>query len=278
MAAYLIKFKKIVAIILLVIILAFIFVFSVELFNKIFIELSEIYRSSAIAAFFGAFMAFLFVRMSDFLKAHADRVSRHAKSLKSAQILLTDVRGRLIDNIGLVDKFSGVCRGAIFKPDGDNFIWGLRLHSVPLLDPELTSDILSSDLLNRLLFLNLTLRKLNESINVMNNFYFELREAFLSKGLEPAIYIARLKELLKSLERTKRQCELYSEDVLYANAAVALLVPSSGPALGLVNRMFFSIFNPTDFETKISGQVKKMLAEERAYSAVYQTNQQNKSQ
>ena len=71
-----------VATILFVVILAFLGVFSVDVFQKLFIEADEKFTGPASAAFLGAFLAFVFVRVGDFFKSFSDRTTNNHSTLK----------------------------------------------------------------------------------------------------------------------------------------------------------------------------------------------------
>lgn len=99
--------EKIIAI-LFIILLAFIAVFSFDIFNKLFIAVDNKFAETASAAFLGAFLAFTFVRVGDFVKAFADRTAKHYNTLIRLQLTLNSLLGQLDDNIYIIETFETI--------------------------------------------------------------------------------------------------------------------------------------------------------------------------
>ena len=113
-----------VASILFIVILAFIAVFSLDVFNKLFIEVEANFSNSASAAFFGAFLAFIFVRIGDFFKSYSDRVTKNHSGLIKLQHTLNNALNTLDDNVYIIETFESLYDKNIVKPQQKKiFVW-----------------------------------------------------------------------------------------------------------------------------------------------------------
>ena len=129
------EMREKIAAVLFIVILAFIGVFSADVFNKLFIEVDDKFVGTASAAFLGAFLAFLFVRIGDFFKAYSDRVNRNQSGLIKLQHVLNNLLVTLDDNVYIVDTFESLYKNNVDEPNQKHiFVWANRLRPSLLID------------------------------------------------------------------------------------------------------------------------------------------------
>lgn len=227
--------RELIATVLFIIILAFIAVFSAEIFHKLFIEVDNNFASSASAAFLGAFLAFIFVRMGDFFKSYADRTTKNYSALIKLEHALNGLLTSLDDNVYIIKTFENIYKN--YSENANNthvFLWANKLHPVTKID-ELILELLNIDLINELFALNIHLRKLNDSIDTINSAYIESKEALISKNIDTENYLANLKNIHKNLIDIKRFLSSYIEETTQALASVRVLAKHR-PLMGSILR------------------------------------------
>lgn len=212
-----------VAVILFVVILAFIAVFSAEVFHKLFIEADNNFFASASAAFFGAFLAFLFLRIAEFFKSYSDRTAKNYNALVKLEHILNRLLTSLDDIIYIIETFEGIYTTYINNPHKDHvFVWGNKLHPVTMLDEPIL-ELLNTDLINELFALNIHLRKLNESMETINSTYAESKDALFNKQIDPGNYLENTKRTYEKCLKLKGFVYSYNEETMQALAAVRVL-------------------------------------------------------
>jgi len=178
----------------LVIIFAFIFVFSVFIFQKIFFEKNIDYISSGLSAFMGAFFAFLFLRIAQWLDSLYVQRKEHFETLIKLEQLCNEYLGIVIENKVQIEDW--------IKALESKTRWGNRLQKFPR-DREICLKLKDFNLLNDTFRLDMEARRLNESIEIVFNRYKEVEVDFRNKlmSLETfskniSILLPRIKELL----------------------------------------------------------------------------------
>lgn len=184
--------KTIISWAFLITIIAFLFASGFIVFSKLFLAIESEYIKSAAGAFMGAFLAFIFVRISDGFTAYYNRKEKNHSALVKYQHYLNSLLTELDDNIFLIDTFE-----KIFNSNNKNIpVWGNRLKEVPI-DKSLIYDLLNIDLINEIFSLNTHLNKINGSCNTINHSYGEILKAFLDK-------IIPLEDYLRNVDKMKK--------------------------------------------------------------------------
>ena len=223
------------AAILFVVILAFLAVFSAGIFHKLFIEADNKFRDSTSAAFLGAFLAFLFVRIGDALKAYSDRTTKNHSTLVKLEYAFNGLLTSLDDNVYLIEKFEIIYQANVReKTPAQPFVWANRLHQVAKID-DLIIDLLNIDFINELFTLNVGLRKLNDSMDTINGAYLESKDAFLSGKISLDSYLVNLKGIHDNLLHIKKFHLSSTKDITRALAAARVLAKKR-PLMGYLLR------------------------------------------
>lgn len=111
--------------ILFLVILVFVAVFCWQVFNKLFIQTSTQFSNTAVAAFFGAFLAFLFIRIGEFFKSFSERINKGHNALTKAEYLLNSLLGELDDNVYVIETFEELYDNNVKNQEHSRFLYGL---------------------------------------------------------------------------------------------------------------------------------------------------------
>ena len=249
-----------IAAILFVVILAFLGVFSVDVFHKLFIEADEKFTESASAAFLGAFLAFIFVRVSDFFKSYSDRTTKNHSALIKLEHTLNGLFNTLDENIFVIETFETIYKTYTKKANQDHvFVWANRLHPVANLD-ELILELLNIDLINELFTINIHLRKLNESMDTINDAYAESKDALIGGKIDPENYLANVTRIHKDLLDIKRFISSSIEETTQALAAVRVLARKR-PLMGYLLRRLAGHKYDKTFSSKRAAEIATIRTE-----------------
>lgn len=249
-----------VAAILFVVILAFLGVFAVDVFYKLFIESDKRFTESASAAFFGAFLAFLFVRVGDFFKSYSDRTAKNHSTLIKLEHALNGLLNTLDDDAFVIETFETIYKNYTQQTNQDHvFVWANRLHPVANLDA-LILELLNIDLINELFTLNIHLRKLNESMDTLNGAYAESKEAMIGGNISQENYLKNVDRIHKDLCDIK--CFVLSsiEEATQALAAVRVLARRR-PLMGYLLRRLAGHKYGKTFSSKKAAEIAVLRAE-----------------
>lgn len=208
---------------LFVIILAFIAVFSAEVFNKLFINVNNKFSDTASGAFLGAFLAFLFVRLGDFFKSYSDRVTKGYNALIKLEHTLNSLLSDLDDNVYIINIFENNYKEHLSRGIQNKvFLWGNRLSEVTLIG-DIKLELLNIDLINELFILDVHLKKLNDSINTINSIYVESKDALLGGNIDESNYQHNLSNVNAQLLNMKKFFVTNIEETKNVLSAVRVL-------------------------------------------------------
>lgn len=239
------------------IVLAFITVFCWQIFNNLFIKASPQFSTAAVAAFFGAFLAFLFVRIGDFFKSYSDRINKGYKALIEIELLLNALLSELDDNVYVIKTFEELYNNNIEKQEQSRvFVWANQLTPVETFN-ELLSDLLNIDLINELFTFNIHLHKLNEDIETINAAYKESKDALISKTISPENYIENLSRIRKDILHIKRFFTSSIDETAQALSAVRVLAKNR-PLIVYILRSLPSYNYGRQFEGKRADELKTL--------------------
>jgi len=241
--------------IFLVIIFAFIFVFSVFIFQKIFFEQDVGYISVGLSAFMGAFFAFLFLRIAQWLDSLYAQRKEHFETLIKLEQLCNEYLGIIIENKAQIEDWVKTLK---LKNR-----WGNRLQKFPR-DREICLKLKDFNLLNDTFRLDMEARRLNESIEIVFNRYKELDVDFRNKLMLPKTFSNNILVLLPRIE------ELLSFHNILDNQTKKVLAQTR--ILQGIDRPLFRFFKkrrlPEIFIEKEKKKIEEELTTSQAKSAI----------
>ena len=249
------------AVILFLILLGFVFAFAIQIFNKFLSEFDPLFSGTALAAFLGAFFAFLFVRMGDFLKAYSDRMSKSHNTLIKLEHRFNNLLDSLDGNIYIIKVFEEIYSQYENKSEKSNsvFIWANRLKPVGQLD-DLVIGVTNIDLINELFTVDIRLRKLNESMETLNGAYLESKDALLRKDIDPENYMVNVKQIRKNLLELKKFIQTQINECLGSLSSVRVLARNR-PLIGSLIRLMPGYKYNSRFESEKDLEIKKLKQE-----------------
>lgn len=212
--------------------------------NQIYIE--------GFSAFAGAFFAFLFLRLSEFLSKIYERQVKHYNSLVILDTQLNELGGIIHDNIYLIPFFK--------KSITSGNIYFSTLRSMPI-DKSHYENLHDIDLINDLFSFNYQLRKLNDDIDSLTNGYAEIKNAYIQHNIQKPDYLINAQisaELLTTLEVFLKDMEEYSVQLI---AKVRLMSKRDVPLGTRIARLFIHTSGSKLKKNEIESEVKKLRKE-----------------
>ena len=217
------KIENILIVILLLVIFSFVFIISSYLFKKIFIDNSIEYISGGIAAFMGAFFAFLFIRLGIFL----DKVREREREAFNEYVFLDRYLNKALvilnDNTNLMNRLIKSLRS------GEIFV--SRLKVLPIREKTFTklNDI---EYINKVFPLIVDFERINDDIETINNWNNELKTALIQNHINLEKYKSESTRFVQGIETVKkynenllhnRIPEILAEDRIYLNKNKTIL-------------------------------------------------------
>ena len=210
-----------------------------------------------IGAFAGAFFAFLFVRIGDALTRFYDRQKKSYNGLVRLEYLCNEYLNLISDNIFVIDDFSKIATDSFAK--NEPFIYMNTLHQF-VVPKDILLDLANIDLINEVFSFYADVDKMDHSIDTVNRFYSEIKDAFVQQKIDYGTYktnvligLAKMAELRKFLlgldQETKRI------------GATARLMSKDKPFLTYLIHLSSREYISKKIKNRIPGEVKKLEAE-----------------
>ena len=248
------KIKKLLVMICVAIISAFIFIFSVGFFGNLFLGDSDKNFETLIGGFAGAFFAFLFLRIGEALTKVYERQNRHYNALVVLESMCNRYLNVISDNIFVINDFTKLAEEAL--KENKPFIYFNVLHEFSL-DKEITPNLSNLDLINDVFSFEMGIDKMNNSISSTNRFYGEIKSAFMQKNIDFETYkinvgilvskLLELKAFLLDLERENK--------VIVARARILM---KDKPLFTSFIHIFSKKRYPNDIESKTLQEIKEI--------------------
>jgi hypothetical protein len=215
--------KTAIEVLLLAVIAAFVtaacLIVFVDLFYTAGPQPSDAFRGG----FWGAFLAFIFVRVSEAMNRFYQAGKDHRKGLGQVQFRLNEALNISNDNLFVLEQWDAfylktkeVHRTKVVP------VFTNRIEFAPSVKDALM-DLGSIGLVNELFLLESDLRKLNDSLETWQRSYEVARSAFIAKDIDLATYLANVEQSNEHVQTLRKFVEGYMEDVIGALAATRLL-------------------------------------------------------
>lgn len=160
------------------------------------------------SAFAGAFFAFLFLRLAEFLTKLYQREVKHYNSLVLLETQLNETGGIVHDNLYILPNFIRVITSGN--------IYFNNLHPITI-DKSHYDSLYDLDLLNELFTYYYQARKLNDDMATASSGYQDIKNALIQKNISPQDYIVNAKLMATNL----KQIEIFLNE--FQNSTVDLL-------------------------------------------------------
>jgi hypothetical protein len=205
-----------------------------------------------LSAFAGAFSAFLFLRLAEFLSMVYQRQVRHYNSLVILGIQLNELGGIIHDNIYLIPFF----RDAIISGN----IYFSKLRQLPI-DRTHYENLHDIDLINDLFSFNYQLRKLNDDMDSLADGYAGIKNAYIQHHIQKQDYLINAQisaELLIALEAFLGDMESRTVQLM---AKVNLMLKKDVPLGTTMARWFIHTSGSSLRKTDIDKEARRLLKE-----------------
>lgn len=235
--------------IVLTIIVIILFIFFI--YNLILVP-SESLTIDTLAAFSGAFFAFVFLRIGDMLNKHYEGQKKHYNALVSMELYLDELASIIYDNIYLLPSFRQV------------IVSGNVYTSFPKLFPvrkdyfELLNDI---KLINDYYIITYDIRRLNDDVENTIDWYLHLRELYTTGKMSLPEYIKNSVTVADQLKVLQAGMELLIEKVINLRSIVTLRAEFDKPIFTRVSHKLIERFRIDLSKEMIDAKVAKIKSE-----------------
>lgn len=211
-----------------------------------------------VGAFAGAFFAYLFVRFADGFKKIYDRKEKNHSSLVRLQHYFNDCLNITGDNLFIAEDCIKVFNEQQLQASKLSIYMNV-FHPYPI-DRELLLGLTNVSFMNEVYSLNVEFNKLNDSLATVDRAYAKVRDAFVAKQVDAAVY-------LLNARRTRERCAelrghlLQTKQELIRLFAIINLLLEDPPFLVRVIRSLARTTYPKDFEAALAPEVLRVTSE-----------------
>lgn len=178
------------------------------------------YLVLSFSAFSGAFFAFFFLRLADFLTKLYQRQLQHYNSLVTLEFQLNEVGGIIHDDLYILPKFIDTI--------SSGNVYFTNLHPIPVDKSHLTN-LYNLELLNKLFEYFYDVRKINDDIQTVSQGYMEIKNALIQKNINPNDYKINCENLTKLLRAIEVFLIQMQEDTIQLIAQVRVQMKYDRP-------------------------------------------------
>lgn len=203
-------------------------------------------------AFAGAFFAFLFLRLAEFLSKVYQRQVKHYNSLVVLETQLNELGGIIHDNIYLIPFF----RNTITSGN----IYFSKLRQLPI-DRSHYENLHDIDLINDLFSFNYQLRKLNDDMDSLADGYTDIKNAYIQHHIQKQDYLINAQisaKLLTALEAFLGDTE---SRTIQLTAKVRLMLKKDVSLGTTIARWFIHTSGSSLKKVDIDREAEKLLKE-----------------
>ena len=169
---------------------------------------------SGIIAFFGAFFAFIFVKIAEWTTIIRKGNINHFNSLMKIERLLNRITDRLEENILVFGKNLDALRSMKL------LAWSS--HEIPF-DNELADDLKNIDFINDYFSFSLDIESIKNDFMTMKSMYEEVKNLFVNKKISPETYEDNVSFCINKMESIIRFMKAYQENAIQLLAKTRIL-------------------------------------------------------
>ncbi len=177
--------------------------------------------NTILGGFTGAFFAFLFIRLADALTRIYERKSKNRSALVRYQHIFNDYLGIYGDNIFVTDGLHDLV-DKIKTKNKPLPVYINKLEEFPI-DKDLPIQLTNIDLINEIFSLNVSIRKLNDTMATFDRLHDLTRTMFTEKKINPETYIDNILSMEKAIKDIRSFLDSLKEDLVAVTAATRIL-------------------------------------------------------
>ena len=247
------QLRKYLVIIFVTILISFVAFWAVQIFIYTFSSDRE-FIFNGIDAFLGAFLAFLFIRIGDFLTKIYDREVKHYNALVFLNTELNSIMGIISSNLFILPKFkSTIVNGNIY--------WG-RINVLPITK-DLLHQLYDIELINDVFRYINHVETINDDINNITGGYIDLKNALIDRKINTEHYIANADLINKNLTLIEAFLKAHLDETIKLTAKLRLAQERDKP---LASRLLEKIIGvkKKEFTKKELSEEEKQIRKEIA--------------
>lgn len=212
--------------------------------SQIFIE--------GFSAFAGAFFAFLFLRLGEFLTKLYQREVKHYNSLVILETQLNEIGGIIHDNLYILPNFIRVIKSGN--------IYFNNLHQIPI-DKGHYENLYDLDLLNLLFSYNYQVRKINDDMATASLGYQDIKNALIQKHIAPEHYKVNANLLAENLKQIEIFLTELQEETVKLLARIRVQMRYDRPLGTRIMSIFIHTYGEKVKQKEIDKEVEKLNKE-----------------
>jgi hypothetical protein len=211
-----------------------------------------------VGAFAGAFFAYVFVRFADGFKKVYDRKEKNHTTLVRLQHYINDCLNTTSDNMFIADDCIKVFSEERLRSEEISIYMNV-FHEYHI-DREQLIGLTNVRFLNEMYSLNVHLTKLNSSMATVDRAYAQIRDAFVSKNVGRAEYVANSRRTRDRCAELRGHLLQTKEDLVRLFAAINLLLRNP-PFLIEVIKYLTQTSHPNSFEADLDSELVRVRAD-----------------
>ncbi|KKU06544.1 MAG: hypothetical protein UX10_C0029G0009 [Candidatus Magasanikbacteria bacterium GW2011_GWA2_45_39] len=203
-------------------------------------------------AFAGAFFAFLFLRLGEFLTKVYERQVKHYNSLVNLEVQLNEIGGIIHDDLYILPPF--------IKTIKLGHVYFNNLHTLKI-DRNHYENLCNLALLNELFSYNYQIRKINDDIETMSSGYQDIKNALIQRNITPQEYKVNADVLSENLEYIRLFLVNFQEKTINLIARIRIHIKHDQPLGARLMRPFISAVRYKLKEEDIKKETKMLKLE-----------------
>jgi len=204
------------------------------------------------SAFAGAFFAFLFLRLAEFLTKLYQREVKHYNSLVLLGTQLNEVMGIIHDNLYILPNFMRVIKSGN--------IYFNNLHILPV-DKSHYDNLYNLDLMNALFSYQYQTRKINDDITTASNGYSDIKNALIQKNIGKPDYIVNAELMVTNLKHIEAFLMELQDETIELLAKVRIQIIYNKPLSTRIQHFLIGLPNKKIRKDEIEKEKTKLLKE-----------------
>ncbi len=208
--------------------------------------------NQGIAAFAGAFFAFLFVRLAEFFSKLYERQTKHYNSLVTLGTQLNENITIINDNLFLLPNFRRVISAG--------HIYFNSLHVFPI-DKSHYENLHDLDLINEVFSYFYQLRRINDDMTTMVSGYVDIKNALVQKNIKPSEYKINANSIADNLKMLEVFLKDMDEKTINLLARVRIQMKKEIPLGTRIQQLLIRTSEGKLERREIEDEVKKLKDE-----------------
>jgi len=220
---------------------------------KLFLQPDSNFLNTSLGAFMGAFFAFLFIRLADFLTRLSKRRLAHFNALVAIERMFNEHLATISSNTFVLDTFCSTIRQGMASP----------FNFSPLnKDKSLYEHIHNIEILTKLFSFNDGIRKFNNDLAAIGTVHQHISNGFMQGHLNKAAYKENAQYVATQMEIIiGKYGDQLKEEALELLAMSRLRTKADIPLSTRYSRFFLPNVHSQMDDKQVQQEVKKILKE-----------------